>query len=332
MTPCLPLDWEHFKEDFIIIQALTILGSQGLLISVSDLETCYGASVCLLSIPMISGKHIVAAGAIFVLAIAKLTAYGAEPDTSTASGLLDSSYSAMVQADLNRDGGDPQKALLGYRTALSGFIKASQRHPELDPEVVRFRMAYCDNQIESLMKDMGMNGDAKPETPESREAMSSAPVQTAGATADALGIQLRAVRDQIAKRDLTAARTSLIGMLKQNPDDSEVRILMATVQCMLGRFDDAENIVATLIEEQPKLSRAHAVLSTAKIGLGDIDGARKALADAIKLGSSSSEVYYNMTQVILATKPLDVDAARESYRRSLQLGGRLDPDLEYLLK
>ncbi len=281
---------------------------------------------------MISKRYIPVVVALFAFASALNVAFGDEIDTSSASALIDSSYSEMVRADLHRDGGDTQKALMGYRNALSGFARASERHPELDPEVVRFRMAYCDNQIESLMKAKGITGDKPANTPEARALQSSSPVQTAGATADGLSMQLRSVRDQIANRELTQARTSLITMMKQNPDDSEVRILMATVQCMLGRFDDADNMMTTLTDEQPKLSRAHAVLSTAKIGLGDIDEARKALSTSINLGSVSSEVYYNMTQIILATKPLNVEAARESYRRSLKLGGQQDPDLDYLLK
>lgn len=255
-----------------------------------------------------------------------------KPDASTASGLLESSYAAMVQGDLHRDSGEKDKALDSYRRALSGFVGASQKYPGIDPEVVKFRIAYCDNQIETLMKESGVNGSRLPSSPEERDALTSSHVQTAGAAADALSIQLRSIRQQIAKRELTEARTALITLLKQHPDDAEIRILMAIVQCMLGRFDDADNMMSTLIQEQPNLARAYAVLSTAKIGLGDTDQAKKALSAAIRLGSTRPEVYYNMTQIILATKPLDADAAREHYKKSLQLGGRSDPDLDYLLK
>ncbi len=250
----------------------------------------------------------------------------------TASGLLEGSYSSMVQGDLHRDGGDREKALEAYRKALSGFITASEQHPEIDPEVVKFRIAYCDNQIETLMKEFGINGSRPPSTPEERDAMTPSHVQTAGATARAMSVRLRAIRAQIANRELTEARTSLIALLKQNPDDAEIRVLMAIVQCMLGRFDDADNLMTTLVQEKPDLARAYAVLSTAKIGLGDVEAAKAALAKAIDLGSTRPEVYYNMTQIILASKPLDAEAARDNYRKSLQLGGRRDPDLDYLLK
>jgi Flp pilus assembly protein TadD len=255
-----------------------------------------------------------------------------KPETDTASGLLEASYASMVQGDLHRDGADKASALESYRKALSGFITASQKYPEIDPEVVKFRIAYCDNQIETLMKESGVNGSRLPATPEERDSMTPAHVQTAGAAADAMGIQLRAVREQIAQRELTEARSALITLLRQSPDDPEIRILMAIVQCMLGRFDDADNMMTTLIQEKPTLSRAYAVLSTAKIGLGDLTEAKNALSKAISLGSASPEVYYNMTQVILATKPLDAEAARAHYKKSLQMGGRRDPDLDYLLK
>ncbi len=280
---------------------------------------------------MIAPRIIIAFTALTLLA-PRLGIAQEESMAVTASALLEGSYSAMVQGDLHRDGGDQEKALESYRKALSGFITASEQHPELDPEVVKFRIAYCDNQIETLMKESGVNGSRPPATPEERDVMTPSHVQTAGATARAMSVRLRAIRTQIANRELTEARASLIALMKQNPDDAEIRVLMAIVQCMLGRFDDADNMMTTLVQEKPDLARAYAVLSTAKIGLGDIDAAREALTKAIALGSTRPEVYYNMTQIILATKPLDTEAARENYRKSLQLGGRRDPDLDYLLK
>ena len=256
----------------------------------------------------------------------------AEKDRTTAAGLVDSSYASMVKADLSRDGGDLNAALDGYRYALSGFVSVSQQYPELDPEVVRFRISYCDNQIESLMKAAGFRSDEPEETPESRDGQAPSHMQTATANADAVSMQLREVRRLISARDLTGARKELITLLKQTPDDPEVRVLMSIIQCMLGRFDDAENMMTTLIEEEPALARAHSVLSTAQIGLGKTEKAKASLEKAIELGTNSPEVYYNMTQIILNTKPLDAEAARESYRKSLELGGRKDTDLDYLLK
>jgi tetratricopeptide (TPR) repeat protein len=255
-----------------------------------------------------------------------------EADTTTASGLIDASYASMVKADLTRDGGDITDALQGYRNALSGFIEASKRYPELDPEVVRFRIVYCDNQIETIVKEMGGSGTAAPDTRKARDSRPPALIQTATAKADAMGMQLRTVRKQISAREHPSARNNLITLLKQSPDDPEIRILMSIVQCMLGRFDDAENMLSALIEEQPDLSRAHAVRSTAQIGLGFRDKAKVSLEKAIALGSTSPEVFYDMTQIILVSKPLDTEAARKNYRHSLKLGGRKDPDLDYLLK
>lgn len=261
-----------------------------------------------------------------------VTAQEGEPDLSTASGLLDHAYSSMVKGDIQRDNGNPKAAMDAYRTALSGFIRASQKYPELDPEVVRFRMTYCDNQIETLMKNDGINGSRNPSTPEERDKMAPAHIQTAGANADAVSLQLRSIRKQISQRELTEARKALIVLLKQTPDDPEVRTLMGIVQCMLGRFDDADNIITTLLKERPDLRRAYAVLATAKLGLGKIKEAKQALEKAIDMGTSSPEIYYNMTQIILATEPIDAAAARENYKKSLRLGGRPDPDLDYLLK
>jgi tetratricopeptide (TPR) repeat protein len=255
-----------------------------------------------------------------------------EADTTAAAELIDLSYASMVKADLTKDGGDINDALQRYRNALSGFIKVSKDYPELDPEVVRFRIAYCDNQIKTIVKEMGGSGTATPNTRKAPDSRGPALIQTATASADAMGMQLRTVRKQISARELTSARKNLITLLKQSPDDAEIRILMSIVQCMLGRFDDAENMLSALIEEKPDLARAHAVRATAQIGLGFKDKAKASLEKAIALGTTSPEVYYDMTQIILVSKPLDTEAARKNYRHSLKLGGRKDPDLDYLLK
>lgn len=295
------------------------------------LEACHPLYGRLLFTPMKSRTIILLCCLIATIILAGKELH-AEADRTTAAGLVDSSYASMVKADLSRDGGDVNAALDGYRYALSGFVSVSQKYPELDPEVIRFRIAYCDNQIESLIKVSGFRRDEPDETPESRDKQAPSHMQTATANADAVSMQLREVRRQISARDLTGARKDLIKLLKQTPDDPEVRVLMSIIQCMLGRFDDAENMMTTLIEEKPELARAHAVLSTAQIGLGKPEKAKASLEKAIELGTNSPEVYYNMTQIILNTKPLDAEAARESYRKSLELGGRKDADLDYLLK
>lgn len=277
-----------------------------------------------------SASIIASVFAVFCIEAASLPAQ--DPVQPTASELLDSSYAAMVSADLARDNGDTAKALDGYRKAISGFISISQRNPELDPEVVRFRMAYCDNQIETLMKEQGINGSQLPATPKEREKLAPSPVQTASAAAEASAMQIRIIRDKIQKRELTGAREALLGMLRQSPDDEDVRILLATVQCMLGRFEDAENILTSLAGDKPDLARVYPLLATAQIGTGKKKEAKAALEKAISLGTHSPEVFFNLTQLILSTKPLDIEAARTSYRTCIQLGGEKDPSLDYLLK
>lgn len=256
----------------------------------------------------------------------------AEENKKTASEMLEFSYSEMVKGDLHRDSGNIKQALQSYKAAISGFIGVSQKNPELDSEVVRFRIAYCDNQIESLIQNDPSNGAARDNTGDESASSPTKPVQPPGDERNARTKRFRDIRKQIVSRQLTEARDALIDMIKKNPDDPEVRILMGIVQCMLGRFDDADNLMTTLLEERPEIDHAYVILSTAKMGKGDKESARRALEKAIALKTRIPEAYYNLTRIILDSKPLDVDAARMNYRKSLELGGQKDSELEYLLK
>lgn len=256
----------------------------------------------------------------------------AEENPPTVSALLESSYSEMVKGDLHRDAGNIEEAIKAYNAALSGFINVAQKNPELDTEVVRFRIAYCDNQMESLMTESRSDAAKNINTTSTRPLRAPQPVQSPSDAAQGSAIKLKEIKEQIIRRQLTEARDGLIAMMKKNPDDPEIRILMGIVQCMLGRFDDADNLMTTLIEEQPGIAHAYVILSTAKIGLGDAEAARGALEKAIDLKTHIPEAYYNMTRIILSTKPVNTNSATALYRKSIELGGHKDSELEYLLK
>lgn len=59
-------------------------------------------------------------------------------------------YVTLVKADRARNRGEVNEALAGYRQAQQAFRAIAQKDPRWQPEVVKYRLAYCENEIEKL--------------------------------------------------------------------------------------------------------------------------------------------------------------------------------------
>ena len=57
-------------------------------------------------------------------------------------------YIALVQADLARDNQDWPKAMEAYRSAIDRYRQLAKKNPDWEPDIVKYRLAYCANQIE----------------------------------------------------------------------------------------------------------------------------------------------------------------------------------------
>ena len=57
-------------------------------------------------------------------------------------------YIALVQADLARDNQDWSKAMEAYRSAIDRYRQLAKKNPDWEPDIVKYRLAYCANQIE----------------------------------------------------------------------------------------------------------------------------------------------------------------------------------------
>ncbi len=86
--------------------------------------------------------------------IAGSAAVRAEDEPDATSETTDA-YIALVQADGARDRQDWKGAVSGYRDALSRYQRIAKSRPDWQPDVVQYRITYCENQIDSAIRAAG---------------------------------------------------------------------------------------------------------------------------------------------------------------------------------
>ena len=57
-------------------------------------------------------------------------------------------YIALVQADMARDNQEWAKAMDAYRSAIDRYRQLARKNPDWEPDIVKYRLAYCANQVE----------------------------------------------------------------------------------------------------------------------------------------------------------------------------------------
>lgn len=65
-------------------------------------------------------------------------------------------YTAVIHGDQARDRGDGKKAVRYYRDAESFYKSLSVDYPQWHPDIVRYRLTYCENEIASIVSKSGL--------------------------------------------------------------------------------------------------------------------------------------------------------------------------------
>ncbi|MBN1556559.1 MAG: tetratricopeptide repeat protein [Lentisphaerae bacterium] len=239
-----------------------------------------------------------------------------------------SAYRALVNADEARDAGRFEEAVAHYREAADAYARLGKAWPEWQPEVVRFRLAYCANQIETLRKRLERQAPSVPEVPPPAPPGADTPGAAPPVDPETLRAAIRAL---LSEDRIEEARTLTLDALYAAPDSVSVRLLTAAVQCRAGRYADAETLMLGLLEETPAQADALLLLATASAGLGRLGAAEQQLRSALDADPACSAAHYNLARLLLARTPPAVAEARAHYDASLRAGGEPDPDLEAAL-
>jgi Flp pilus assembly protein TadD len=103
-------------------------------------------------------------------------------------------------------------------------------------------------------------------------------------------------------------RTALAG----NPNDARLRFALATMQMEQGQLAEAERALIALTQDHPELADPFNNLAVIRAGRGDLDGARDALEQALRLQPEHAAALENLGDVLLRL-------ATRAYERALPL-------------
>lgn len=260
----------------------------------------------------------------------------AQDQKPTSSDLFQQAYETLTKADEAKTEKRLREASKFYRQALTMYTDLARKYPDLETEVVKFRINYCETQIQAIAKSLdgimaaeenkivGATGETNPPPAHTTESQSTNAVEVSAL--------LQKARSTLKTGDADGAMRILLDVIRYEPGNTNARLLVGTAQCMAGRYEDAIKMMTPIIEEQPQNPYPFIILGTADFGLGRLADAAVAMKRAIQLNDTIAEAHYDMVQIILATEPLDTNAARKHYKRAIELGASKDPKLDYLLK
>ncbi len=260
------------------------------------------------------------------LVAAMLTASPAPADIISATLRFTRAQDMLAEADRCAETGDFGKALFLYKHTLNAYTEIMAEDPDFQPDMIEYRMEYCDNQMAALLDSMASAG-TEPEPESSTNALPDAPAAPEGVP----GL-LALARDHLEEGESDAARAQILEGFKMDPDNVNLRLLAGLAQCQARRFGDAIFLLKELSIEEPSNAPVRVGLAAAYFGDGQRGAAIAELETALSLEPDLAAAHYNMAQLMLTGPTPDPEAAHTSYHRALELGAAPDPRLEALFE
>ena len=181
---------------------------------------------------------------LLALAVLPFRASGAD---ARVQAQFDATFVLLEQADDARAAGERDKAVRLYGAAIAAYEELARRHPDVQPELVQFRIHYCRNQILNLQR--GATGASTREMP--RNGAGGHPLTPTVVEGIAL----------CRSGQFEHAIEILEPYLEQHPGDAIALLLMGTAKMGLGETESATLYLVEALEVDPDLAEAHYNLS-----------------------------------------------------------------------
>ena len=217
----------------------------------------------------------------------------------------------MVAGDEARNKGQTSAALEEYTRAIKGLTQLQTQQPTWQPGIVQFRLAYCQDQLPTLQKNVLQDGDTN---------------ATTNAVVDPTAIRRQAI-ELLKSNQPGQALDLLVKGLQSHPDNIPIRLLTGVVQCRLKKFEESIFILEELAQEQPKSPAVHLALSGAYLGAGQTDNAKKELQCVLTQEPQHAQTHFNFAWLLALQNPVPVEEIRSHYQIWLDQGGAPDTTL-----
>lgn len=140
--------------------------------------------------------------------------------------------------------------------------------------------------------------------------------------------ELEFAKDMYSMDRLKDAESSLVKVLRSDPENREARFLLALLQLRDGRAGDATVILDDLLADNPRDEAVLLLAAAACSASANYAKAMEHLDTAMKSNPKRPDGYYNMAWLLLELKPGETKEAAAYYRQSVKLGGSRDAELE----
>lgn len=250
-----------------------------------------------------------------IVALCAVSAILAAADEKAAGARFQDAYQKLIRADAARDQKDWVEALSFYQAARDEYIALRVRYPDWDPGTTRFRITYAANQVENVFGRFGRRKTTDPV------------IKNTAAKQRDIAFIVRTSKNLLKRGNHVKARVLLIEGLRYDPDGWSIRMLLGIAQCQAGQFGDAAVIAQQLVRERPEDSASRLLLAGAWYGLARYDVAEAELQDVLADEPDFADAHFNLAQVLLRKEKPDEKAAKKHYRRALELGAAPDAEL-----
>lgn len=131
---------------------------------------------------------------------------------------------------------------------------------------------------------------------------------------------------------LKAAEEVLLKATRLAPEDGFSQCTLGIVYYTEQKLDAAMEALTKAVAINPKDATAHNYLGITSAGKGWGGSAQKELETAVAINPDYADAHFNLAVIFATQTPVDKEAGRKYYKRSIELGAEPDHSLEAILK
>lgn len=193
------------------------------------------------------------------------------------------------------------------------------------------------NKLAKVSKKLSTKGgtgavDSRPEELPTPDAKRSAVEKLSEVNPDAKDIgvaeELEWAKDMFSVDKFEEAEKSLIRVLRKKPENFDARYLMALVALRQNKLIDAKVVIEGLLEDHGDHEGVLLLAAGLYAMTQQYAKAMTTLDKALKVAPKRPDGYLNMAWLLLEMNPEQLSDPEMYYRRSVELGGQRDQELE----